>query len=81
LTISSSEELKEAHRSNMIRSWMLGGGNGEPAPTNNLRKLERERCNMTKSHMLGGGDKKLAPKDIWEGVVGLVNGNMFTHNC
>jgi hypothetical protein len=42
LTISSLEELKEAHRSNMTRNQMLGGGNGKPAPTNNLRKLERE---------------------------------------
>jgi hypothetical protein len=42
LTISSSKELKEAHRSNMTRNQMLGGGNGKPAPTNNLRKLERE---------------------------------------
>jgi hypothetical protein len=35
----------------MTRSWMLGGGNGELVPTNNLKKLERKReiCNMTKS--------------------------------
>jgi hypothetical protein len=43
LTLLSLEELKEAHRSNMTRSRMLGGGNRKPAPTNNLRKLERER--------------------------------------
>jgi hypothetical protein len=43
LTISSSEELRKVHKSNMIRSRMLGGGDGKLAPTNNLKKSERKR--------------------------------------
>jgi hypothetical protein len=41
---------------------------------------EREMCNVIESRMLGGGDEKSTPTNIWEGVMDLVNGNMFTHN-
>jgi hypothetical protein len=35
--------------------------------------------NVFGNQMFGEGDKKPTPVDIWEGVMDLVNGNMFTH--